>query len=404
MRRLPIALAVLSHTVVDASLNILPVILPLLVDRFHLTYSQVGVAAALGNISSSMMQPAFGWVSDRWSTRWFMWAGIAWAGVLMGCVGLVPNYIALLLVIFLTGMGTAAFHPIASMAVALASGSRRGLGMSFFSAGGNVGFAVGPVMAAWLTAQFGLPGTVGVAAPGLLMAAAIYAWRDAFVARPLARVAEASSPAPPIPWRRLATLCAVITLRSWGYSGLIAFIPLLLREQGVPLQLAGWSLFVFLFFGALGGLLGGHLSDRIDRHLVIATSLLMFPVLMAMALAIPGLLQWFLLAVAGATLLASFSVTVVLAQELLPRRLGLASGLTLGLAFGAGGVGVALSGFLADALGLCSSVWILVALPGIGGLLALTLSSVRRAARAPQSEGMSGLTERGRARPPRGRA
>ncbi len=387
MRKLPIALAVISHTVVDAALNILPVVLPLLVDRFHLSYSQVGVAAALSNISSSMMQPAFGWVSDRWSTRWLMWVGIAWTGIFMGCVGLVPNYLALLLVIFLTGMGTAAFHPIASMAVALASGNQRGLGMSFFSAGGNLGFAVGPVMAAWLMARFGLPGTIGVLGPGVLMAAAMYAGRDAFVARPAAQAAQASSPAPPIPWRRLTTLCAVITLRSWGYSGLITFIPLLLHEQGVSLQLAGWSLFVFLFFGAMGGLLGGHLSDRIGRHLVIATSLLMFPVLMALALALPGPLQWLLLAVAGAALLASFSVTVVLAQELLPRRLGLASGLTLGLAFGAGGVGVGLSGLLADTLGLRSSVWILVALPGIAGALGSTLSSARRAARATRCDG-----------------
>lgn len=403
MRKLPIALAVLSHTVVDAALNILPVALPLLVDRFHLNYSQVGVAAALSNISSSLMQPAFGWVSDRWPTRWIMWVGIAWTGILMGCVGLVPNYPALLLVIVLTGLGTAAFHPMASMTVALASGHQRGLGMSFFSAGGNLGFALGPVMAAWLMARFGLPGTLAVMVPGVLMATAMYAWREAFVAPSLARGAEASSPAAPIPWRRLTTLCAVITLRSWGYSGLITFIPLLLREQGVSLQLAGWSLFVFLFFGAMGGLLGGHLSDQVGRHLVIATSLLMFPVLMAMALAIPGPLQWLFLATAGATLLASFSVTVVFAQELLPRRLGLASGLTLGLAFGAGGVGVGLSGFLADALGLRTSVWILLALPGIAGLLALTFSPARRAVRATQGDGPPDITENDQGRPPRGK-
>lgn len=379
MRKLPIALAVVSHTTVDAALNILPVILPLLVERFNLSYAQVGAAAALSNISSSMMQPAFGWVSDRWPTRWFMWVGIAWTGILMGCVGVVPSYAMLLMVIFLTGVGTAAFHPIASIAVALASGHQRGLAMSFFSAGGNVGFAAGPVMAAWLMARFGLSGTLAVMAPGLLMAAAVYAWREAFVARPLARPADAPSRMPSIPWRALATLCAVIMLRSWGYSGLITFIPLLLHEQSVSLQSAGWSLFVFLFFGAIGGLLGGHLSDRIGRQLVIAASLLMFPALMALGLVTTGPLQRFFLGVAGATLLASFSVTVVFAQELLPRRLGLASGLTLGLAFGAGGVGVALSGFLADALGLRVSVWTLVALPGIAGLLALTMSSARYA-------------------------
>jgi MFS transporter, FSR family, fosmidomycin resistance protein len=377
VRKLTIALAVLSHTVVDASLNILPVVLPLLVDRFHLSYSQVGLAAALSNISSSLIQPAFGWASDRWSIRWFMWIGIAWTAILMGCVGLVSNYLVLLLVIVATGVGTAAFHPIASLTVALASGHRRGLGMSFFSAGGNLGFAVGPVVAAWLMGRFGLSGTMAIVVPGLLMSIAMYVWRDECVAPPAACGKQASPVATHVPWRRLTTLCVLITLRSWGYSGLIAFIPLLLHERGVSIAVAGRSLFVFLFFGALGGLLGGHLSDRVGRHRVIATSLLTFPAFMALALAISGPIQWCFLALAGAMLLASFSVTVVLAQDLLPQHLGLASGLTLGLAFGAGGVGVGLSGLLADALGLHTSVWILVALPGLAGLLALTLAPAR---------------------------
>ncbi|OGB96360.1 MAG: hypothetical protein A2Z31_08750 [candidate division NC10 bacterium RBG_16_65_8] len=378
MRRLAIALAVLGHTVVDASQNILPVVLPLLMERFQLSYSQVGVAAALLNISSSLIQPVFGWVSDRWSTRWFMWTGVAWTGILMSCLGLVPNYPTFLVLIVLTGVGTAAFHPIASMAVALASGNQRGLGMSLFSAGGNLGFAIGPVMAAWLMARFGLPGTLAVVVPGLLMAAAMYAGRAEFVGPPMARESRTASSSDPIPWGRLGTLSALITLRSWGYSGLITFIPLLLHEQGVALQVAGRALFVFLFFGALGGMLGGHLSDRFGRHRVMATSLLIFPVLMALALVTDGPFRWLLLAVAGVMLLASFSVTVVFAQELLPHHLGLASGLTLGLAFGAGGVGVGLSGFLADALGLRVSVWILLTLPGIAGLLALALSPTRR--------------------------
>jgi len=159
-----------------------------------------------------------------------------------------------------------------------------------------------------------------------------------------------------------------------------------LHEQGVSLQSAGWSLFAFLFFGAVGGLLGGHLSDRVGRQLVIAASLLMFPALMALGLVTVGPMQRVFLGVAGAALLASFSVTVVFAQELLPRRLGLASGLTLGLAFGAGGLGVALSGFLADALGLRVSVWTLLALPGVAGLLALTMSSPRHALQSARND------------------
>jgi FSR family fosmidomycin resistance protein-like MFS transporter len=371
-------LIVLAHTVVDASQNILPVVLPLLVDRFHLSYGQVGAAAALLNISSSVIQPVFGWLSDRWPTRWFMPVGIAWTGLLMGAVGFVPNYLALLGVIVCTGIGTAAFHPVAAISAARASGDRRGLGMSLFSAGGNLGFAIGPVAAAWLMTRFGLPGTVVVLAPGLLTAAAFCYWRREFDP-PVRQAAASGQAASPVPWLRLITLCTLITLRSWGYSGLVTFIPLLLREQGVPLEAAGRALFVFLFSGALGGLLGGFLSDRLGRQRVIAGSLLAFPALMAAAIVIPGPLRWALLALAGGMLLASFAVTTVFAQELLPQHLGLASGLTLGLAFGAGGVGVGLSGLLADAAGLQASVWVLLALPGLAGLLAIGL-------RAPTGE------------------
>lgn len=369
----PIGLVVVAHTVIDLSQNILPVVLPLLVDRFHLSYGQVGAAAALLNISSSVIQPVFGWVSDRWSTRWFMPAGLAWTGLLMAVVGFVPNYWALLLLIVCTGVGTAAFHPVAAIAAARASGARRGLGMSLFSAGGNLGFALGPVLAAALMTRFGLPGTLGVLPLGLLTAAVFYAWREEFAAAGVRQAGSDGRTGTPLPWGRLGVLCGLITLRSWGYSGLVIFIPLLLREQGVGLGAAGRALFLFLFSGALGGLLGGHLSDRMGRQRIIAGSLLLYPPVMAGALLLQGPIRWMILPVAGGLLLASFSVTTVFAQELVPHHLGLASGLTLGLAFGAGGVGVALSGLLADLVGLQGSVWLLVALPGMAGLLALAL-------------------------------
>jgi FSR family fosmidomycin resistance protein-like MFS transporter len=124
-------------------------------------------------------------------------------------------------------------------------------------------------------------------------------------------------------------------------------------------------------------MLGGHLSDRVGRQQVIAMSLLIYPPLMAAALALQGPMRWVLLAIAGMAILASNSVTVVFAQELLPQRIGLASGLTLGLAFGAGGVGVGVSGIMADLFGLRASVWSLVLLPGLAGLLALSLRSPR---------------------------
>ncbi len=390
MRARPLFLIVLGHTVVDASQNILPVVLPLLQQRFGLSYSQVGLAAALLTISSSMIQPLFGWLSDRRNTQWFLPAGILWTGMLMGLVGLVPSYGTLLLVLTLTGIGTAAFHPVASLAAAHASGTQRGLGMSFFSAGGNLGFALGPILIASLLTWFSLKGTALLMILGALTAAVIHVHRRELQVPPQRPAQGGNHQSVPIPWARLSTLCVLITLRSWAYSGLIIFLPLLLLAQDVSLPLAGRALFVFLFFGALGGMLGGHLSDRIGRQQVIAGSLLLYPPLMAAALAVSGPWRWMLLATAGMALLASFSVTVVFAQELLPQNVGLASGLTLGLAFGTGGLGVGMSGILADLVGLSVSVWILVFLPGLAGLLALTLRSVTprgRSAGSPVSDG-----------------
>ncbi len=387
MRKRPIVLILLSHAVVDSCQNILPVVLPLLRDRFGLSYSQVGLAAALLTISSSLIQPVFGWMSDRWGTQWFLPAGILWTGILMGMVGLVPSYWTLLLVLGLTGVGTAAYHPVAAMAAAHAARSQRGLGVSFFSVGGNLGFALGPILMTWiLFLGFGLKGTTLLILPGLAAAGFVHVYRREIEVPFVGAKERRQQQRAAIPWPKLSTLCALITLRSWGYSGLIIFLPLFLREQGIDLSVAGRALFVFLFFGALGGMLGGHLSDRVGRQQVIAISLLTFPFLMAAALALSGPPRWILLAVAGMALLASFSVTVVFAQELLPQHLGLASGLTLGLAFGAGGLGVGMSGLMADLLGLRTSVWMLVFLPGLAGLVALKLRSPRtRLHEAPAS-------------------
>lgn len=387
MRRRPIALILLSHAVVDSCQNILPVVLPLLQNRFGLSYSKIGLAAAVLTISSSMIQPIFGWISDRWHTQWLLPAGIVWTGVFMGMLGLVPSYWTLVVVLALTGVGTAAFHPVASMAAAHASGVQRGLGMSFFAAGGNLGFALGPILATWFLAGFSLKGTTLLMVPGCLMAGAIHWYRreiEVPFREPEHRHGQGTSP---IPWAKLSALCLLITLRSWGYSGLVIFLPLFLLDQGVAFTLTGRALFIFLFFGALGGLLGGHLSDRVGRQQVIAISLLAFPVLMGPALGLVGSPRWLFLALAGMSLLASFSVTIVFAQELLPRHLGLASGLTLGLAFGAGGLGVAMSGVMADLFGLPTSVWILIFLPGLGGLLALRLRSPR-----PLAEGENAIS------------
>ncbi|MFO7785935.1 MAG: MFS transporter, partial [Desulfatiglandales bacterium] len=170
----------------------------------------------------------------------------------------------------------------------------------------------------------------------------------------------------------------------------IAYLPMYLQTRDVPLAKASLTLTVFLVGGALAGLYGGHLSDRIGRRVVVVGSLLVYPVLAALMLLNDGVWVWFLAGVAGAALLASFSVTVVWIQELLPGNLGLASGLSLGLGFGTGGLGAAFTGYLADTIGIHGSMWVLALVPALGAFAAMP---VRTRVKAGQELVLSGREE-----------
>lgn len=362
-----------GHLVVDLSQNILPVILPIQKVAFGLSYAQAGLVAAMLNVTSSIIQPFFGLLSDRCRTDWFISLGILWTALFMGASGLSSSYPMLLLSVTLAGFGTAAFHPRASMAVNSISGSHRGLGMAIYTLGGNLGFALGPIFAAFVIFRWGIQSTAWLFALSVPVAFVLYASRKDVTSSP-------SSPrANPgkiiwsrLPWRELGALSLLVTLRSWTYQGFIVFLPLFFQSKGINLTMGSWLLFIFLISGALAGLLGGHLSDLWGRKKVIAGSLLLFPPLMLPALKGSGLWVPLFLALSGTMLLAGFSVIIVFAQELMPGNVGLASGLMLGLAFGTGGIGVFLSGLMADSIGLDKSMTILALMPLLAGLLALT--------------------------------
>jgi FSR family fosmidomycin resistance protein-like MFS transporter len=374
MRSLPLFFIAAGHLVVDLSQNILPVILPLQKTAFGLTYSQAGLVATLLSFTSSMIQPIFGLLSDRWRTDWFLGVGIVWTGLFMGLTGLSPSYPLLLACVTLAGLGTAAFHPRASMEVNRISGEHRGLGMAFYTLGGNLGFALGPIFAAFLVLRGRIENTAWLLALSLPLALAVHGQGVRTGAVSLhPRPGKGRMTPAQIPWLQLLVLSLLVTLRSWAYQGFVVYLPLFLQTRGLPLTTGSHLLFLFLLSGAIAGLLGGHLSDRWGRKGVIAGSLLFFSPLMLLALRTTG--PWFipLMALAGSMLLASFSVIIVYAQELLPGHLGLASGLMLGWAFGTGGLGVFISGLLADAIGLEGSTVFLALLPSLAGILALTL-------------------------------
>ncbi|PKN24823.1 MAG: hypothetical protein CVU64_21280 [Deltaproteobacteria bacterium HGW-Deltaproteobacteria-21] len=373
MEKIPILLIFLGHVWVDASQGILPIALVKLKDVFALTYLQVGIATSVLNFTSSMIQPIAGYIADRYRLGWFIPYGIIWTAICMGLLGWAPSYPALLILVGFAGLGTAAFHPRAMMTVSLLSGSRKGLGTAIFSTGGNLGFALGPIVGSYLVLGLGLRATAGLIVPGFLIALTILLYRKNILGGEVSYPASSGSRDKRdllIPWLPLILVCLIVTLRSWVYMSFITYLPLFLKGQGLELKKASLLLTVFLAGGAAAGLYGGHLSDRIGRKAVIIVSMLFYPIFTSLMIVSREPWLWVLTAASGASLLASFSVTIVLAQELMPRNLGLASGLILGLGFGTGGLGVAASGWIADQMGLYHMLWILALVPVTASLLA----------------------------------
>ena len=364
----------MGHVWVDASQAILPVVLVKLKELFALSYFQAGFIMAVLNLTSSVIQPAFGYISDRFSTGWFVPIGILWTALAMGLLGWSANYPVAVLLVGLAGLGTAAFHPRAMMDVYFVSGSRLGFGAAVFTTGGNLGFALGPVVGSFLVLGFGLHATLGLLAPAMLLCLVIFLYRGDLLRPEPAAQQESSKDfkrtLKNIPWGPLSAVCLIVTLRSWVYVSFLTYLPMFFQTQGIQLKTGSLMLTVFLIGGAAAGLYGGHLSDQFGRRRVIVVSMLIYPMLASLMILCKGGWIWLLAGASGATLLASFAVTIVVAQELMPQFVGLASGLILGLGFGTGGLGTAFSGFLADRLGLYQVMWILALAPVAGAFLA----------------------------------
>ena len=374
----------LGHLCVDLCQGAVPALLPFLASRRGYSYAELGALVLAATIASSVIQPLFGLLSDRSARAWLMPSGVLLGGVGVALVGVLPEFEATAAAIALSGVGVAAFHPEGARFANLVSGSRRGRGMSLFSVGGNAGLALGPVLTTPLVLAFGLPGTLGLVVLPLL-AAAVILWdlprlqAPGGTAHTAATVAATGTDA----WGPFSRLGAVISLRTGIYFGLQTFVPAYFVTQFATSEAAGnVALTAMLVAGAVGTLVGGVLTDRLGARAVLVGSLAVaLPLLVAFPLTgrTPATV---LLAGVGFVTIASFSVTVVLGQEYLPNRLGLAAGVTLGLSIGLGGVAAAVLGLVADAYDLETVMWIIAALPVPALALALTLPRVRREARA----------------------
>ncbi len=370
-----LALLSLGHLVVDIHQGALPALLPFLKVAFGLSYAGAGVVILMANLTSSVIQPLFGHLSDRSARRWLLPWGLVFATVGVGLTGLAPSYALLLVLVVVAGLGVAAYHPEGYKTANQVAGARKATGVAFFSIGGNLGIALGPPLVAALVTTFGLRGTAGMLVLGLAMAGLLALALPTLTPAGQDRAGGGGRAAAGRELRgAMLLLIVVVTLRSWAQLGLTAFIPFFYLDYlRVEPWMVGPLLFAFLGSGAVGTLVGGPLADRWGPRLYLILSLLAATPLASGFLLTRGWPSYLLLAATGFVLVSTFSVTVVLAQTYLPGRLGMAAGLIVGLAIGTGGVGVALLGWVADAWGLPVTMGIIAAMPVLAALLAAVL-------------------------------
>jgi FSR family fosmidomycin resistance protein-like MFS transporter len=375
-----------GHAAADLCQGSIPALIPFLVHQRGYSYGAAGALLLVVTIGSSIIQPVFGALSDRLQLAWLMPVGVALAAVGIAGAGVFDSFALTCVVVGLGGLGVAAFHPEGARYANYASGDRRGTGMSLFSVGGNTGFALAPVLITPAVLAVGLSGTLIVAIlPGL--AALALAIELPKLKRRSAAAARAAhrgrSDRSEDRWGAFSTLAGVVSIRSGIYFGLQSFAPLwLIHAYGATEAAGNAALAGMLFAGALGTLVGGRLVDRIGRRKVLVGSIVaQIPLLAAFMLSPTGVLAGVLLAGVGFVTVMSFSVSVVMGQEYLPSRLGIASGVTLGFSIGIGGLFAALFGTIADWAGLETVMWIVAALPLAGLALALTLPLTAQEAR-----------------------
>jgi len=385
------ALATLAagHACADMAQGAIPALLPFLIDQRGISYGAAGALILVTSVGSSAIQPLFGLGSDRLALPWLMPLGVFLAGLGIALVGLTSSYPATAAAVALSGLGVASFHPEAARFANQVSGDRRGRGMSLFSLGGNAGFALGPILVTPLVLLLGLHGTLLLAVIPTIVAAvlarelgrlrAVAAEKSAHVAGSVAEDDRDEDD-----WNAFARLGGVVALRSGVYFGLQAFIPLWFIHHLDTGEGAGnAALTAMLVAGAAGTYAGGRVVDRLGRRrLVVGSTAITIPVLVALVVAPSPLPAGLLTALAGFLIILTFSITVVMSQEYLPNRLGLASGVSLGLAIGVGGIAAALMGVVADAVGLRTVMWLIVALAVPMVLLARTLPVTRAERRA----------------------
>jgi MFS transporter, FSR family, fosmidomycin resistance protein len=375
-----------AHLLNDTIQSLIPAIYPLLKASFQLSFVQIGLITLAFQMTASILQPFVGLYTDRHPKPYSLACGM---GLTLGGLALLShasNFAMVVMAAVLVGLGSSIFHPESSRVAHLASGGRHGFAQSIFQVGGNAGSSLGPLLAALIVVPRGQGSVIWFALPALLgigILSGVGRWYRKHLAEVKARPADKTPSATPLSRRvafALVILGALIFSKYFYLACLTNYYTFyLIHKFQLSIQGAQFHLFLFLFAVAVGTILGGPVGDRYGRKLVIWVSILGVA---PFTLALPHAnLFWtgVLTVIIGIILASAFSAILVYAQELVPGKVGLISGLFFGLAFGMAGIGSAVLGELADRTSIECVFRLCSFLPLIGLLTAFLPKATKRA-------------------------
>lgn len=375
----------LGHMAIDLLAAISPVLIAFLSVPLGLSNAQVGLAASLYTMTGSLSQPIFGHLADRFGGRALAIGGLLWMALWLSTAAFAPTYGLLVATLTLAGLGSGAYHPQGAMNAFLCTRAQRSSSLSIWSLGGGIGYALGPAVAGLLFEAVGQVGTLAfgiLVLPVVLFLARYVPNRETMAEMTAACEAEETRieavERPRFGWLGLALFSLLLFARAWTYTGTNTYIPKLYASQGYKASYYGSLLSSILMALALGGLVGGFVADRVGKWRVIAGSLALTTPCFLLFLTWPNPWGPVLGVLAGFCLGASQSPSLVIAQELMPERAGLASGLVQGFAFVTGALATTASGLVADKVGLVTTLQGIMLLPIAAAVLTVILARLTR--------------------------
>jgi MFS transporter, FSR family, fosmidomycin resistance protein len=375
-----------SHFLNDTMQSLIASVYPILKESYSLDYTQIGLITLAFQFTASLLQPVIGHMTDRKAQPFSLALGMGFTFFGLLLLSVAARYPVILIAAALVGLGSAVFHPESARIARLASGGRFGFAQSVFQLGGSFGTSMGPVLAALIVVPFGQPSIAwfsSIAFLAILILWRIGVWYKPQIASRKFPAPKAHPDAPDSARVRIALLVLVALLFSKQlYTSSLSsyYIFYLIDKFGVSTQGAQFYLFIFLAANAVGAFFGGPLGDRFGRKYIIWLSILgALPFTLALPYA--GLYTSAVLTICiGLIISSATSSIIVFAQELMPHRFGMISGVFFGVAFGIGGLGAAVLGRVADHMGIAFVYQICAFLPAIG-LLAVFLPKMPKAAR-----------------------